>query len=284
MEVSVIIPAYNEADSLKSLLPALNDILGNKGEIIVVDDASKDDTASVARAMGARVISSPYNMGNGASVKKGLRAARKELVLLMDADGQHKPSDIPLLLRGIDGADMVVGARKKSAHVWWRAIANGAYNILASYVSGVKIEDLTSGFRLIKRDKALKFVYLLPNTFSYPSTLTLSFVKAAYAVKFVEVDVSPREKGRSKINLLNDGLRFLMIIMRIAVFFSPLKIFIPVSLLFFLTGIFYYLHTFIRFNRFTNMSALLITTSIIIFMLGLVSEQIASLRMNKTED
>jgi glycosyltransferase involved in cell wall biosynthesis len=222
-------------------------------------------------------------MGNGASIKRGIREAKNEIIVLMDADGQHRPSAIPKLIEELERFDMVIGARVHSPQVWWRYLANKIYNILASYVSGLKIEDLTSGFRAIKKSKAMQFLYLLPNTFSYPSTLTLAFIKAAYPIKFIPIKVLPRKKGKSKINLLSDGLRFFIIIIRIAVFFSPLKVFLPISISFLLAGVFYYLYTFSHFHRFTNMSALLLTTSVVIFMLGLVSEQIANLRMEKID-
>ncbi len=281
MKISIILPAYNEGENLKILLSQIYKVLGEDIEIIVVDDGSTDNTCEIATAFKAKVIKNPYNMGNGAAVKRGIREANSEIVLLMDADGQHPPSEIPKLIKEIDKFDMVIGARHNSYQVWWRKLANKIYNILASYVSGIKIEDLTSGFRAIKRDKALEFLYLLPNTFSYPSTLTLAFIKAGYPVKFVPVKVLSRKKGKSKINLITDGARFLGIILKIAVFFSPLKVFLPTSLLFFLVGLGYYIYTFFHFHRFTNMSALLFTTSVIIFMLGLISEQIASLRMEK---
>jgi len=284
MSLTVVIPTYNEEQNIKGLIEEVRSCVSTDTEIIVVDDASEDATSSVARACGVRVVSHPYNMGNGAAVKTGLRLASGERVLLMDGDGQHNPEDIPVLLEESEHFDMVIGARTPaSAQVWYRKIANRIYNVLASYVAGMRIDDLTSGFRVIRRSQALKFLYLLPNTFSYPSTLTLSFAKAGYPIRFVPVTVLSRKKGKSKINLLSDGGRFFLIIIRIATFFAPLKVFLPTSCLFFLTGLFYYLYTFIKYHRFTNMSALLFTTSVIIFMLGLVSEQIANLRMEKTQ-
>lgn len=284
MNVSIVMPAYNEAENLEELLPLIYNHLGEETEIIVVDDASTDDTSGVAQRHRARVVRNPYNMGNGASVKRGIRAATRETVVLMDADGQHLPQEIPVLLKALEDFDMVVGQRDGAHQVWWRRLANAIYNVLASYVSGVEVKDLTSGFRAFKKSKIMQFLHLFPNTFSYPSTITLAFIKAAYSVHFLPIKVLPRKKGKSKINLLNDGFRFFIIIMRISVFFSPLKIFLPVSVFFFLTGFCYYLYTFVNLHRFTNMSALLMSTSIIIFMLGLISEQIASLRMEKRDD
>lgn len=284
MNISVVLPAYNEAESIESLVNAIFRVLGREAEVLVIDDASSDGTGEKARTAGARVFQHPYNLGNGAAVKSGLREAKGDVIVLMDSDGQHRPEDIPRLLEYISRYDMVVGARdKNSSQTFWRRLANSIYSRLASYVSGVNIPDLTSGFRVIKKEVARKYIYLLPNTFSYPSTLTLSFIKSGRPVKFVPITVKSRKKGKSKISLLQDGVRFFLIITKIAVLFSPLKVFLPLSFLFFLLGTWHYLYTFINFHRFTNMSALLFTTAIIIFMLGLVSEQIAFLRIEKTE-
>lgn len=283
MKTSVVIPAYNEGTTIEDLVGRIYKALGRDNEVIVVDDGSSDSTAAAAERGGACVLKNPYRMGNGASVKRGMRAAAGEVIVFMDADGQHPPEEIPGLLSALEGHDMAIGARRGYGQAWPRRIANAVFNRLATYVSGVNIEDLTSGFRAFKKDKALKFIYLLPNTFSYPATLTLSFIKAALAVRFIPVNVKPRQAGKSKIHLFSDGTRFLIIILRIAVFFSPLKVFLPVSAAFFLMGAAYYLYTYAAFHRFTNMSALLFTTSVIIFMLGLVSEQVASLKMEKTE-
>jgi len=278
MKTTVVIPARNEEQSIGAVVAGIFKVLGRDCEVVVVNDCSGDGTAAAAREAGARVLDNPYNMGNGACVKRGLRAAQGDIVVLMDADGQHSAAEIPKLLEPLDKYDMVVGQRGKGAQNFWRAAANKIYNCLASYVSAFKIADLTSGFRAFKRERALEFVYLLPNKFSYPSTLTLAFIKAAYPVRFVPVTVLPRQTGKSKISLFSDGARFFMIIMKIAVFFSPLKVFLPIALFFFFAGAFYYMYTFFTMHRFTNMSALLFSTSVIIFMLGLVSEQIAQLR------
>jgi len=283
MNISVILPAYNEEESVREIVEGIYKVLGDDIEIIVVDDCSTDKTSKIAKECGAKVISNPYNMGNGASVKRGIRAAINDTIVLMDADGQHKPCEISKLIEHIDKFDMVIGQRCKGSQVWYRALANGIYNNLASYVSSTKIKDLTSGFRVFKKNKAKEFLHLLPNTFSYPTTLTLSFIKAAYSVKFSEVDVIARKKGKSKINILSDGSRFFIIIMKVGIFFYPLKTFLPVSIFFFLSGLLYYFYTFLNFHTFTNMSALLFTTSVIIFMLGFISEQIANLRAEKVD-
>ncbi len=281
--LEVIIPVYNEEESITEIIKGIRRVMGDTCRIIVVDDGSEDKTASAASVLGVEVIRHPYNIGNGAAVKTGFRAARADVVVLMDGDGQHLPDDIPLLVSQIDKFDMVIAARDFSGFSP-RNLANKFYNLFAAYITQFRVQDLTSGFRVVKRKAALKFLYLLPNGFSYPTTLTLSFLKTGRTIKYLPVSASLRTRGRSKINLLKDGMKFLLIITRIATFFSPLRVFLPVSISFFICGLVYYLWTYLHFHRFTNMSVLLFTTSIIIFMLGLVSEQIAQLRMDRTED
>ena len=278
----IIIPACNEEASLGQLIQGIKTTLPGGCRITIINDGSEDKTAQIAQANGAEVITHPYRMGNGASVKTGLRNASADIVVFMDADLQHLPQDIPLLLAHIDKFDMVIGARDFSQFSL-RTLANRFYNLFAGYVTLFAIKDLTSGFRAVKRKEALKFLYLLPNTFSYPSTITLAFLKTGRAIKYVPITTPSRKHGKSKINLIKDGVRFFMIILRIATFFSPLRVFLPVSIFFFASGLAYYIYTFFAYHRFTNMSALLFTTSLLVFMLGLISEQIAQLRMDRTE-
>lgn len=277
--ISILIPAKNEAKGLAQILPELVALYEN-AEIIIVDDGSTDDTRSVALSYGAKVISHPYSKGNGASIKTGLRAASSDIVVCMDADGQHTPKDVPLLIAKLsEGYDMVVGARshKGQASVH-RSLANGFYNRFASWMVGSQILDLTSGFRVAKRAIFLEFISLLPNKFSYPTTLTMSFFRSGYSVGYVPVEVCKRVEGtKSHVNLWRDGIRFLLIIFKIGTLFSPLKLFAPISASLFLSGLGYYLYTFYSDGRFTNMGALLFTTSIIVFLMGLISEQITTL-------
>lgn len=275
--VTVLLPAYNEETSIGGTIRNIRQ-LHPDFEILVVDDGSTDNTGMVALDAGARVHSHPYNIGNGAAVKTGIRQASGEWVLMMDADGQHRPEDISRLLEYKEKFDMVVGARtRKSDTSIHRDLANTIYNLFASYVTSFKIEDLTSGFRLARTATARRYIYLLPNTFSYPSTITMAFLRSGRSLKYVPIRTNAR-KGKSKIKLLKDGVRFLLIITKIATLFSPLRVFLPVSALFFLLGLGYYALTFITTHRFTNMSALLLSTAVIIFMMGLISEQIAQLR------
>lgn len=280
MSVSVIIPAKNEAASLKHLLPALALALPD-AEVVVVDDGSTDETREVAIQAGARVISHRYSKGNGAAVKSGARHATGDILVFMDGDGQHRPEDIRKLMGRLhEGHDMVVGARvsTKAQAGLHRAAANGFYNRFASWMTGHQVLDLTSGFRVVKAELFKRFLYLLPNGFSYPTTSTMAFFRSGYSVAYEPIDVQPRTPGTSShIRLWRDGVRFLLIIFKIGTLFSPLKLFFPISLAFFFTGLGYYLHTYVLSGRFTNMSALLFVTSVLVFLIGLVSEQITSL-------
>jgi len=279
--VSIVIPAKNEAQNLARLIPVLRKTLPDAG-IIVVNDGSTDETAVVCQQHQVMLVSHPYSMGNGAAVKTGARAAQGSTLIFMDADGQHDPTDIPDLLSKLDeGFDMVVGARHASTHAnIGRWGANAIYNRVASWMVGRKIEDLTSGFRAVKAEKFKEFLYLLPNGFSYPTTITMSFFRVGYPVGYIPIRARVRQ-GKSHIRPIRDGVRFLLIIFRVGTLYSPLKIFLPVSFAFFATGLVYYLYTYLSSGRFTNMSALLFTTSVVIFLMGLVSEQITSLLYSK---
>jgi glycosyltransferase involved in cell wall biosynthesis len=279
--VSIIIPVFNEAESIAELLGKVRALEIDHAEIIVIDDGSTDGSAEMALNAGVSVIRHPYNIGNGAAIKSGIRAARGQTLIFMDGDGQHRPEDIPKLLRESGRYHMVVGERAKGSKLrFHRNAANILYNSLASYVTRFKVRDLTSGFRVLSRRDALRFIDLLPNTFSYPTTLTLAFLRSGLTVKYVPIQ-SLYRAGQSKITLLSDGIRFLLIITKIATLFSPFRIFLPVSMFFFFAGIANYIHTYVTQYRFTNMSVFLLTTSVVVFMLGLISEQIALLRMER---
>ncbi|HEY4127809.1 MAG TPA: glycosyltransferase family 2 protein [Gammaproteobacteria bacterium] len=280
--LSIVIPAKDEAASLGPVLQELK-TRHPDAELVVVDDGSNDDTGELARKAGAVVVRNPYSMGNGAAVKAGVRVAKGKLVACMDADGQHAPSDIARLLEfQAQGYDMVVGARTgaRSQASPWRHLANTFYNLLASWMTGHRILDLTSGFRVAETARFREFLHLLPNGFSYPTTITMAFFRAGYRVGYVPIDAHKRA-GKSHIKPLRDGVRFLLIIFKIATLYSPLKIFLPISALFFCTGLGYYVYTFIEYHRFTNMTALLIITSVLIFLIGLVSEQITTLMFSR---
>ena len=284
MHLSIILPAKNEAPGLRQTLPGLRALFPD-AEIIVVDDGSTDETAVVAAELGAQVLSAPYSMGNGAAIKRGARAASGEILVFMDADGQHDPALVPRLLEKLgEGYDMVVGARSGSGQAnVGRGLANSFYNKLASWMTGHRIADLTSGFRVARAERFGQFLHLLPNGFSYPTTSTMAFFRSAYPVAYVPVPVAARI-GKSHIRPIRDGLRFLLIIFRIATLYSPLKLFAPVGASFFLVGMGYYAWTFATQGRFTNMSALLFSAAVIIFLIGLISEQITSLTFLRTRD
>lgn len=283
--ISVVIPAKNEQQSIGSLVTSLKNLTIEILEIIVVNDASTDNTLNEAEQAGAKVITHPYSKGNGAAIKSGARAAKGDLIVFMDGDGQHSANDIPALIAKLEnGFDMVVGARKKEAQAsFGRRLANAFYNKFASYMTGHKVEDLTSGFRVVRRDKFIEFIYLLPNGFSYPTTSTMAFFRAGYSVSYLTIDVAQRQHDSpSHIRPLQDGIRFLLIIFKVGTLYSPLKLFLPIAFMVFVTGLSYYGYTYVTVGRFTNMSALMFSTSLIIFMVGLVSEQITAL-MYKTD-
>ena len=285
--ISVVIPAYNEKEGIATVVTNIRqamDGLNQPYEIIVVDDGSQDTTADSARQAGAKVISHPYNIGNGAAVKTGIRNARGKALVILDADGQHNPEDIPRLLEKLKTYDMAVGARSNDSETsLHRDAANKIYNLFASYICKMKIEDLTSGFRAIRAPIARRFVYLLPNTFSYPTTITLAIVRSGHSLTYVPIRTA-RRKGRSKIKLLRDGARFFLIIVKIATLFSPLRIFIPVSAAMFLTGFIWGLvKIFFLGGRYGPTSAMLMTMAVVVFMVGLVSEQVAQLRFDRSE-
>ena len=283
MKISVVIPAKNEAAGLKRVLPEIARHMP-EASVYVVDDGSDDDTKEVCRAHGAFVVEHLISLGNGAAIKSGARRATGEILVFMDADGQHKPEDIPRLLSKLEeGYDMAVGARSRSSQAGaHRAMANGLYNRLATWMVGQKVEDLTSGFRAVSAKKFRQFLYLLPNGFSYPTTITMSFFRAGYSVAYVPI-VAPARIGKSHIRLLRDGMRFFLIIFKVGTLYSPLKLFLPISATFFLTGFGYYLYTFLTIHRLTTMSAILFITAIQVFLMGLVSEQISALNYKDSD-
>jgi glycosyltransferase involved in cell wall biosynthesis len=275
--VSVVVPAYNESASIGSLVSALQ-LAGSWREIIVVDDGSSDDTGALAVSAGARVIRHPYNKGNGAAVKTGIRNAGGTFVLILDADGQHRPADAARLVAKLAEYDLVVGARSSATQAGVaRRAGNAALNAIASYLTGQRIPDLTSGFRAARRECLLEFLHLLPNGFSTPTTTTLAFIKAGYSVWFEPIDAAVRG-GTSKISFGADGVQFFVILLKVITIFSPMRVFLPLSAASFTAGGAYAVWTILTQSHVTNSSVLLILLSVIIFLVGLVSEQISMLR------
>jgi glycosyltransferase involved in cell wall biosynthesis len=283
--VTVVIPARNEAVGLSSLLPALAICLPEGTQIIVINDGSSDDTLQVCATNDVMVLSHPYPKGNGAAIKTGARAAKGDVLIFMDADGQHKPEDIPALLEKFnEGCDMVVGARQSGSQAGLhRAVANDVFSRFASWMVMQPIADLTSGFRVVRARQFRQFLYLLPNGFSYPTTITMSFFRAGYSVAYVPIHSPRRSSGASHIHPLRDGVRFLLIIIKIGTLFSPQRLFLPISAGFFLTGVAYYGYTYFSTGRFTNMSALLFISAIFTFLVGIVSEQVSALHFKEID-
>jgi glycosyltransferase involved in cell wall biosynthesis len=280
-KVSVIIPVYNEGKTIADLVAKVKSCHPDF-EIIVIDDGSSDNTADAAQKAGARVYSHPYNIGNGAAVKSGIRVAAGDIFVFLDGDGQHDPEDITELLRYFPQYDMVVGARSMSDQAsLGRALGNKAYNWFASYVAKFPIKDLTSGFRAVKSNIAKSFVYLLPNTYSYPATITLGALRGGMSVKYVPIKIRKRKTGKSNIKLIHDGVRFFMIITRICTLYSPMRVFLPVSFTMFSLGVINYLYTYITRSQFTNMSVFMFVAAIIVFMMSLISEQICQMRFER---
>ena len=286
MKVSIVIPAKDEELGLATLLPELVQLYPD-AEIIVVNDGSTDNTREISEAAGVKVISHPYSKGNGAAVKSGARAANGDCVVFMDGDGQHSAADVGRLLAKLDeGYDLVVGARRgrSSQASVARWSANAIYNAFASWMVNRKIDDLTSGFRCVNRRKFLSFLYLLPNGFSYPTTSTMAFFRAGYSVGFVPIAVT-RRLGKSHINLVKDGVRFLLIIFKVGTLYSPLKVYFPAAVITAGLGVVNYIMTVTSIGyRFTNGTTLLVLTGAIMFLIGLLSEQLTNLQFKDTSN
>jgi glycosyltransferase involved in cell wall biosynthesis len=282
-DISIIIPAYNEAATIGAVVDKIKRLYPHF-EVIVVNDGSGDNTSEMAIQAGAIVYGHPYNIGNGAAIKSGIRIASGEILVFMDGDGQHNPEDIGRMLEFLPEYDMVVGSRARTDQAsLFRGLGNRILNRLAGYVSKSRVNDLTSGFRAVKAKIAHNLLYLLPNTYSYPTTMTLGVLRSGRSVKYIPIKTNKRKKGVSNIKISRDGVRFFMIITKICALYSPFRIFLPLSVVIFFLGLTNYLFSYITSGRFTNMSLLLFTTSVIVFLMGLISEQITQLRFERSE-
>lgn len=275
--LSFVLPAYNEAASVGRVVTHLRTEFPG-AEILVVDDSSADRTREEAEAAGARVLQHRYNIGNGAAIKTGARNATGEVIVFMDADGQHDAADVRRLLERLDsGFDMVVGARNAGSQAnTGRWLGNNALNRIASLMTGRKIPDLTSGFRAARADVFRQFLYLLPNGFSYPTTCTMAFLRSGFSVDFIPIKAHKRV-GRSKINFIRDGIRFLVIIMKVTTLFSPMRVFLPLGMLFFVAGVVRYLYFYLTTHQFSQMAGVMFITAMVVFLIGLISEQITAI-------
>lgn len=277
--VSIVIPALNEEDAIADVVSRLRAEAPWK-EILVVDDGSGDTTSERAAGAGAHVVRHPYRKGNGAAVKTGIRRAQGEFILIIDGDGQHAASDARRLVERLGEYDLVIGARTaRTQATIGRRIGNQLLNQLASYLTGRHVPDLTSGFRGARREHLREFLHLLPNGFSTPTTTTLAFIKAGYNVTFVPVEARART-GQSKIKFAKDGTKFFLILLKVITIFSPLRVFVPISAASLLLGILYGLVNFAMYGRIPNGAVILILFSVIVFLVGLISEQISSLRFD----
>lgn len=281
--VSIVLPAKNEEAGLQKTLPLIRE-LHPEAEIIVVDDGSTDKTDAIARSITNVIcINHPVSIGNGGAIKSGARAASGDVIVFMDADGQHDPHDIERLLEPFQqGFDMVVGARNRASQAsWWRSAANRFFNSLASMMTGFEVKDLTSGFRAVNRKKFLNILYLLPNKFSYPTTSTMAFFRSGFFVNYIPIEAEQRE-GSSHIKIFRDGFRFMIIILKIGALFSPMRLFLPISLALFYIASVYYIYTYSSSGRFTNMGMLMYMSSLLTFLIGIVSEQVSALHYKDT--
>ena len=282
LSTSVVIPAYNEAATIAEVVKALL-IAGDWCEVLVVDDGSDDDTGTLARQAGARVYRHPYNKGNGAAVKTGIRSASGDHILIIDGDGQHRAHDAARLVENLGEYDLVVGARPAATQATVsRRLGNRLLAWLASYLAGHPIPDLTSGFRAAKRSHLMEFIHMLPNGFSTPTTTTLAFIRSGYNVCFEKTNAETRI-GKSKIRFARDGIKFFLILLRVVTIFSPFRIFVPISAVSIILGVAYAMWTIATQMHVTNSSVLLIVLGVIVFLLGLISEQISALRFEKRD-
>ena len=282
-KVTIIIPAYNEGKGLAGTLEGLMPIADRSGwEVIVIDDGSTDNTADVVQMSGAKLASHPYNKGYGASLKTGIRNANGDIIVLMDSDGQHSGADIEKLLEHMDRYEMVVGARSRNVLV--RAPGKKLLSMVANFLSGKKIPDLNSGFRAVRKNTVISFLHFCPNGFSFTTTITLAYLREGFSVKYVPIEADVRVGRSSSVRFLRDGYKTFLLIIRVIVLFNPLKVYIPASLFIFSAGVIFTIYGIIAYGRAPNTGVLAILSSIILFFMGILADQISSIRRERRLD
>ena len=280
--ISVIIPAYNEEETVKEVVLGIAQVLQESVyEIIVVNDGSTDSTKHNAVEAGARVVSHTAKRGYGASLKTGIRHSNHELIVTIDADGQHNPADILRLVnKWYDGFDMVVGARDAESFQYMSRMPGKKFlQWMAKFLVGESPEDVNSGLRIFKKSDALTYFPILPNAFSFSTTITLAMLKDAFRVGWVSIKTTPRKGRDSNVSFWKDGGRTIMLIIRITTLFNPLKMFLPVSLGSFGIGFCYAVYNLL-FREFNipDGAEFLMTIGIIVFFFGIMADQFSSIR------
>jgi glycosyltransferase involved in cell wall biosynthesis len=284
VDVSIVIPAYNEGEAIGETLTDLFSVIGEstrRYEVIVIDDGSADDTGAMAESNGARVVRHRKNKGYGAALKTGVLASQAEIVVFYDADNQFDPKDIERIVEEAKDADAVLGARtSKSYAPFSRKGGKKLLSWLANYLSRQKIPDLNCGLRAIHRDVLLGYLHLLPNGFSASTTTTLVLLREGYDVKFVPITVKKRI-GKSTVRPLQDGMDTALLVVRLTTLLDPFRVFGPMSFFFFVFGCVWGLRYLIHGKGLSIASLFLLVSSVIIFFFGLVADQVASLRRER---
>jgi len=278
IQVSIVIPVYNEEGAIGDDLDTIIATMKRSGytyELIVVDDGSTDRTADIARAKGVKMIQHPINRGTGAARRTGILQARGEIIVMTDGDGTYPNQDIPHLLEYLPAFDQVVGARtsEQGSFRFLRAPTKWFIRKLACYLTGMDIPDLNSGLRAFKREVMLKFLYLIPDGFSCVSTMTLAFLCNGYTNKYVPIDYYKRI-GRSKFHPINDTYNYVLTVIRMVMYFNPLKVFLPSSFVLFLLGAAKTIYDNFVNLRIRESDVIMIVVSIVIGMMGLLADLI----------
>lgn len=278
--VSIVIPAYQERAAIGDVVSAVLKVVASLSceyEVIVVDDGSTDGTGDAARKAGAHVLVHPYNKGYGASLKTGIRFASNRTVIFLDADGQHDPDDIPRLLAGRTGFDMVVGARKGMAgSPLWRQPGKLFLKWLVNNLTGHSIPDFNSGYRALDREMALRFLPIMPDGFSFSTTSTIAAFKGGYLVQYLPIQVAKRI-GTSTVTAA-DGFRTIMLIIRLVTLFAPLRVFLPISAVTFLIGLIFTVYGYVHTGEASVKGLISLLAAVQFFLFGVMVDQVVAVR------